>query len=254
MSTATAATRPAIRPTSTILASTLTSTATQNQMKLMTTQVKPTTNASAPKGEMTKGEMTFDCSICMEFNENYVIVATECGHIFHMECVSPWIQQAGTCPTCRLRATSTSLRKLFVSISKKVDDTSSSNDTKNARTSTNANRRRANNNATQQNRSNRTNSNRPLVPVTIPLTSFTRSIWLSSTDKTVNNQTLATTIRQKFNFGPEKVAIKSLRKQNSPQCSYVSFKINVDSQYTFDTLLNITAWPRTFRVREFIQH
>lgn len=245
MSTATAATRPA----STILSSTLTSTATQNQIKPMTTQVKPTTNASAPKGEMT-----FDCSICMEFNENYMIVATECGHIFHKECVSPWIQQAGTCPTCRLRATTASLRKLFVSISKKVDDASSSNDTKNARNSTNANRRRANNNATQQNRSNKTNSNRPLVPVTIPLTSFTRSIWLSSTDKTVNNQTLATTIRQKFNFGPEKVAIKSLRKQNSPQCSYVSFKINVDSQNTFDTLLNITAWPRTFRVREFIQH
>lgn len=71
----------------------------------------------APSASTSKGEMAFDCSICMEFNDKDVIVATECGHVFHKDCVTPWIHGAGTCPTCRVRVTISSLRKIFVSVS-----------------------------------------------------------------------------------------------------------------------------------------
>lgn len=65
----------------------------------------------------TKGNMAIDCNICMESRESDVKVATECGHVFHDKCVSPWIQQNATCPTCRKSATIGSLRKIFVSVS-----------------------------------------------------------------------------------------------------------------------------------------
>ena len=47
-----------------------------------------------------------DCSICIEpLKKNYVIL--ECGHIYHIECIKPWIEtnmnsnKNALCPNCR---------------------------------------------------------------------------------------------------------------------------------------------------------
>eukprot|EP00592_Proboscia_alata_P021469 CAMPEP_0194422184 /NCGR_PEP_ID=MMETSP0176-20130528/21438_1 /TAXON_ID=216777 /ORGANISM="Proboscia alata, Strain PI-D3" /LENGTH=1157 /DNA_ID=CAMNT_0039230709 /DNA_START=144 /DNA_END=3617 /DNA_ORIENTATION=+ len=43
------------------------------------------------------------CCICIgEFAPGEVIVATECEHIFHKQCCKEWLEQARTCPVCRV--------------------------------------------------------------------------------------------------------------------------------------------------------
>lgn len=93
----------------------------QQKSNIQVDRDKMPANASAPR---SRGEMTFDCGICMEFNEQDVVVATECGHVFHKSCVAPWIQQTQTCPSCRVRATLSSLRKIFASVSSRNEQRS----------------------------------------------------------------------------------------------------------------------------------
>ncbi|XP_031627746.1 putative GPI-anchored protein pfl2 [Contarinia nasturtii] len=109
--------------TSTMLLSSSSSQRLNNDSTKMN-KVTAETNAS-------KGEMILDCSICMDFKENDEIVATQCGHIFHKGCVSPWIQEAGTCPTCRLRISIASLLKLFVNVNPKPTETTTNSNGKN---------------------------------------------------------------------------------------------------------------------------
>lgn len=46
--------------------------------------------------------MSFACVICLDcLNSKHSIVATDCGHVFHLECLSEWIQKSRTCPECR---------------------------------------------------------------------------------------------------------------------------------------------------------
>ena len=43
-----------------------------------------------------------DCSICFETTSKYNIHTFMCGHIFHVNCIIPWISSgATTCPDCR---------------------------------------------------------------------------------------------------------------------------------------------------------
>jgi len=43
-----------------------------------------------------------DCSICYETTSRYNIHTFSCGHIFHVNCIIPWISTgATTCPNCR---------------------------------------------------------------------------------------------------------------------------------------------------------
>lgn len=199
----------------------------------------------------SKREMAFDCSICMELNEEDVIVATECGHLFHKGCVSPWIQQAGTCPSCRVRVTIASLRKIFVSVNSSGN--ASTSNTTNSRSNKNDNNKNKNNVNNNSNNNRRIRQNRR-APVTSP-TTFNRSIWLSSQDKQMTEQSLTSMISQRFNIPSEKLSIRSLQKRGAPQPPrYVSFKIGVDTESTFNALLVSTKWPVTFRVREFIQN
>ena len=45
-----------------------------------------------------------ECFICMEsFVENEVITKIKCNHIFHKECIKPWLcKQSTKCPICRV--------------------------------------------------------------------------------------------------------------------------------------------------------
>ena len=44
-----------------------------------------------------------ECCICMDIGDNITWSMLQCGHKFHKECISPWIQINHTCPICRLR-------------------------------------------------------------------------------------------------------------------------------------------------------
>ncbi|GAB2225877.1 hypothetical protein Droror1_Dr00021647 [Drosera rotundifolia] len=49
--------------------------------------------------ERTKEE---DCSICMEdFDWLSSVVLLPCLHLFHRDCIGPWLHQNRTCPLCR---------------------------------------------------------------------------------------------------------------------------------------------------------
>ncbi|KAG6484802.1 hypothetical protein ZIOFF_053327 [Zingiber officinale] len=43
------------------------------------------------------------CSICLsDYKESDVVrVLPECGHVFHLRCVDPWLRLRPTCPLCR---------------------------------------------------------------------------------------------------------------------------------------------------------
>lgn len=46
---------------------------------------------------------TFSCSICLaDYNSTDIIrLLPDCGHLFHLKCVDPWLLQHPTCPICR---------------------------------------------------------------------------------------------------------------------------------------------------------
>lgn len=43
------------------------------------------------------------CSICLaDYKDTDVLgLLPDCGHLFHVKCVDPWLQQQATCPVCR---------------------------------------------------------------------------------------------------------------------------------------------------------
>ena len=54
-----------------------------------------------------------DCSICFEafsLSDPRKIVATECQHLYHKNCITPWIDQRGNCPVCRHKVEARNLK------------------------------------------------------------------------------------------------------------------------------------------------
>lgn len=46
------------------------------------------------------------CTICTElFDEARTVSATPCGHTYHADCLSRWLERILTCPQCRTRVT-----------------------------------------------------------------------------------------------------------------------------------------------------
>ena len=42
------------------------------------------------------------CSVCIcDFEENEDLLRMPCGHLFHKDCIMPWIKDHNSCPTCR---------------------------------------------------------------------------------------------------------------------------------------------------------
>lgn len=54
------------------------------------------------------------CCICMEEIENVFAAKTACNHFYHVDCIAPWLEKAGTCPTCRDPIVKGSLVKIYV--------------------------------------------------------------------------------------------------------------------------------------------
>ncbi|XP_040995189.1 putative RING-H2 finger protein ATL71 [Juglans microcarpa x Juglans regia] len=48
------------------------------------------------------------CSIClMDYKETDVLqLLPDCGHLFHLKCINPWLRLHPTCPMCRNSAVS----------------------------------------------------------------------------------------------------------------------------------------------------
>ena len=73
-------------------------------------QIKNINNNNTPKALIDQIETInfdlynttlFQCGICMDsFNENEKIKKLHCDHIFHIDCMSQWLQTKKTCPFC----------------------------------------------------------------------------------------------------------------------------------------------------------
>ncbi|KAF8326397.1 uncharacterized protein EI90DRAFT_1950293 [Cantharellus anzutake] len=60
--------------------------------------------AQLPRGRVTPGSnlLENECAICKDsFEVQQETISLPCKHIFHDECILPWIRQSGTCPVCR---------------------------------------------------------------------------------------------------------------------------------------------------------
>ncbi|CAJ1978774.1 unnamed protein product [Sphenostylis stenocarpa] len=52
--------------------------------------------------EMEKDEDGKRCAVCLEdFNSGEEVMLTRCNHMFHEDCIVPWLTTKGQCPVCR---------------------------------------------------------------------------------------------------------------------------------------------------------
>ncbi|KAL5709055.1 RING-type E3 ubiquitin transferase [Ranunculus cassubicifolius] len=68
-----------------------------------TIQSYPTIVYSVAKLENTGNNTSSCCSICLSDYKDTDILRRlpECGHLFHVKCVDPWLRLHPTCPVCR---------------------------------------------------------------------------------------------------------------------------------------------------------
>jgi len=60
--------------------------------------------ATLPRAQVTPGSplLQKDCAVCKDdFEVSQETIQLPCAHVFHDECILPWIKQSGTCPVCR---------------------------------------------------------------------------------------------------------------------------------------------------------
>lgn len=70
--------------------------ATVQLLRLTETEIQ-----SLPKVRFSSAEEE-QCAICLEsFQEDEVLTSLRCGHFFHVQCATLWMQQATHCPLCR---------------------------------------------------------------------------------------------------------------------------------------------------------
>ena len=62
--------------------------------------------------------MNFACSMCLEsLKSNCNVSTTQCGHVFHTNCISRWIENGkDSCPQCRKPCTKDQLIKTFFNL------------------------------------------------------------------------------------------------------------------------------------------
>jgi len=74
--------------------------------KFGTPPASKTTVESLPEVEVTeeimKDNEVNECTICKEeFKKAEKATKLPCKHLFHHECITPWLGQHNSCPTCR---------------------------------------------------------------------------------------------------------------------------------------------------------
>jgi len=73
--------------------------------KRLSLYYKDSANATAKNGRFDdKGEDDDEekCAICLDdFEPNQLFIRTPCNHMFHEECIVPWVKSHGQCPVCR---------------------------------------------------------------------------------------------------------------------------------------------------------
>ena len=42
-----------------------------------------------------------ECSVCLEKTSSGRVKTLKCGHVFHVDCISPWLEKDQRCPYCR---------------------------------------------------------------------------------------------------------------------------------------------------------
>ncbi|CAO2813257.1 unnamed protein product [Amaranthus hypochondriacus] len=56
------------------------------------------------------------CAVCLEdFNPREEVMLTPCNHMFHEECIVPWVKDNGLCPICRTTFYERTLNRLDLS-------------------------------------------------------------------------------------------------------------------------------------------
>lgn len=63
--------------------------------------------------------MSVECSVCFESfgaNVDLEVVATKCGHMFHINCLNDWTKKSNTCPQCRVVMRRTGWRKVYLDV------------------------------------------------------------------------------------------------------------------------------------------
>ncbi|XP_033222943.1 E3 ubiquitin-protein ligase TRAIP-like [Belonocnema kinseyi] len=54
-------------------------------------------------------------AVCIELLQpSAVICNTQCGHIFHLECLTRWLQSKQTCPQCRRNVTANKINRVYL--------------------------------------------------------------------------------------------------------------------------------------------
>lgn len=75
-------------------------------------------------------EKNLQCSVCMEdFKLEEQVKQVPCGHLYHRDCIVPWLEMHGSCPICR---------KLFNSTSNASENDSTTTSTSNTSSTTQA--------------------------------------------------------------------------------------------------------------------
>ncbi|KAL3821394.1 hypothetical protein ACJIZ3_007299 [Penstemon smallii] len=60
---------------------------------------KSTSSAGSVKSQDEDGKR---CAVCLEdFDTRQFVMLTPCNHMFHEECIVPWMKSQGKCPVCR---------------------------------------------------------------------------------------------------------------------------------------------------------
>ena len=78
-----------------------------NQLLQVEGRAKPRTSQEFIKNlkeiEITDDETSSeDCAVCKEgFEKKQIAHRLPCGHMYHRDCILPWIQKHNTCPVCR---------------------------------------------------------------------------------------------------------------------------------------------------------
>ncbi|KAL8510800.1 hypothetical protein ACS0TY_017575 [Phlomoides rotata] len=58
--------------------------------------------SNSPGGNLQDDDAVKRCAVCLEdFETRQFVTITPCNHMFHEECIVPWVKSQGKCPVCR---------------------------------------------------------------------------------------------------------------------------------------------------------